>query len=205
MAFSANDGLLATGADDATCLVWQAPRRTARATARLEHATCERLWADLANADASRAHHAIAELVHCGDSAVAFLTERLRPPAPLDVQVVNRLLRHLDSPQFATRERAGGELQRLGAEVIPVLHRSMSQSGRSQEFAARVGALIETLAIPSHERLREYRSLEVLETIGSPGAQALLKTIGQGAATSRVAQIAAASAQRLGKRTHRAP
>lgn len=63
MAFSADDRLLATGADDATCLVWQAPQRTARATVRLEQATCERLWANLGDADASRAQQAIGELV----------------------------------------------------------------------------------------------------------------------------------------------
>lgn len=124
---------------------------------------------------------------------------------PLDTQLVNRLLRDVDSPHFATRERASRELQRLGAEVIPALRRSMSQANRSQELVSRLGALIESLAIPSHERLREYRAIEVLETIASPGAQALLKKIGGGAATSRVAQTAAASAERLARRAKRAP
>jgi RNA polymerase sigma factor (sigma-70 family) len=205
LAFSGDDRLLATAADDGTCLVWRAPPPIARESKPLPRETCERLWSNLGEADGSRVQAALAGLVHGGDSSVAFLTERLRPPAPLDKRLINQLLDDLDSRQFATRERAMTELRRLGEDVIPSLRRAMTEADHSAEFASRAGGLIEELALPSPDRLREYRALEALEYIGSSGAESLLKKIAEGAVTSQVARAAAASAERLAKRTKPRP
>lgn len=201
LVFSGDDRAAATAADDGTCLVWRSPRTAVEATRRLSRDTCERLWSNLREADGARAQRAITDLVRGADSSVAYLTERLRPPAPLDKRFINQLLDDLDSRQFATRERATAELRRLGEDVIPSLRKAMAQADRSPEFASRAGGLIEELALPSPDRLRDYRALEALEYIGSSGAQSLLKKIGEGAAMSQVARAAAASAERLAKRT----
>lgn len=203
MSFFSDGRLLATGGADTTCLIWDLRSLPRGMVAAHPAATAgyEKLWTALSDPDASRAQQAIAELICGRDATVAFLTNRLRPPAPLDEHLVNRLVADLNSPQFAARERATTELRRFGEDVLPQLRQAVAAANGTSDFSTRVGNLIDSLSNPSNERLREYRALEILEWIGTPAAQTLLKIIAHGAATSRIAREAAASMQRLSGRS----
>jgi hypothetical protein len=202
MMFSADGRRLATGGTDGTCLIWDTAtfvRGDISASAPPAKAY-EGLWTKLSHPEASEAQHAIAEMVRGGDACAAFLTQRLRVPSRLDEGAVKRLMADLDSPQFATRERASAELQRLGEDVTPLLRQALMRPQASEEFQSRVAGIFNSFAVPSDERLRDYRAVEVLEYIGSPAAEALLRRIGDGAATSSLGRAAAESAKRLAKR-----
>jgi hypothetical protein len=57
----------------------------------------------------------------------------------------------------------------------------------------------------SPERLRQWRALEALEGIGTPGACQVLRQVGEGAPGARLTQEAKASLQRLAKRAMARP
>ena len=64
----------------------------------------------------------------------------------------------------------------------------------------RVEACLDKLPTRSGERLRVWRVIQVLEGIGTPEAQGVLKTLAEGAPASRLTQEAKASLERLAKR-----
>ena len=59
--------------------------------------------------------------------------------------------------------------------------------------------MLEKSATWSGARLRVWRVIQVLEGIGTPEAQAALKTLADGAPASRLTQEARASLERLAK------
>ena len=71
----------------------------------------------------------------------------------------------------------------------------------SPEVRRRVDQLLEKLDLAkSPQRLQGLRTVEVLEHIGTPEAQAVLKSLAQGAPEARLTQEAKAGLDRLVKR-----
>ncbi|MGH7226524.1 MAG: WD40 repeat domain-containing protein, partial [Gemmataceae bacterium] len=82
LAFSPDNQRLASGLRDGTALVWDvavACRAVRPEARRLHRKELEALWADLADADALKAHRAIASLIAGGNDAAGMLKGRLRP------------------------------------------------------------------------------------------------------------------------------
>ena len=160
----------------------------------------EALWTDLGSEDAPRGYRAICSL-RAGTQALAFFRERLRPAPPADSGRVARLIADLDDERFAVREKATTELEKLGKEIEPALHKAL-QGKPSLEVRRRIDRLLEKLesAAPSPEQLRLLRALEVLEHIGTPEARELLRTLAKGASGARLTQEAKASLDRLANR-----
>ena len=80
--------------------------------------------------------------------------------------------------------------------------RKALESDPSPEARRRIGKLLDALAGPvtAGEALRVLRAVEVLEYIGTPEAQAVLKELAQGAPEARLTQEAKAALDRLAKR-----
>jgi HEAT repeat protein len=109
---------------------------------------------------------------------------------------IEELLRALDSDQFAVREKAGGELAKLGEATIPALRKAL-ESGPQPDARKQVQALLDALAGWSPERLRGLRAVEALEHAGTPEAQTLLRELAAGAPGARLTDEAQAALGRL--------
>jgi HEAT repeat protein len=156
------------------------------------------LWEELAR-DAVTAHRACWTLVSDGNLAVRFLGERLRPISSASPGHLARLIADLDSDDFGMREKASRELAKLREVAEPPLRQTLAEPP-SAEVRRRVGGLLERLEPAAGERLREARSIAVLEDIASPEARRVLQALAAGAPEARLTQEAKAALGRLAVR-----
>jgi hypothetical protein len=162
----------------------------------------ETLWADLAGGNPRKAHDAVWALVATPDKAVAFLQQRLKPAAPVNIAQVRQLVANLDSSQYSLREAATAELQALrdADETKTILRRALAGKP-SPEASRRIERLLlnPDILVPG-EVLRGARAAEILERIGTAEARRLLALLAEGARNSRLTREAIASLQRLDRK-----
>jgi RNA polymerase sigma factor (sigma-70 family) len=169
-------------------------------------AEAEKLWADLAGEDAARAYAAIHKLAASPNVAVPFLRKHLPPVPAADEKRVARLIADLDSDDFATRQRASGDLEKLGERALPAYRRalegkpSLETRRRLEDLQRRAYAAWWDV---SGERLRSLRAIEALEMAGTEEARDVLKTLAAGAEGTRLTQEATAALKRLIRRAGR--
>jgi len=166
----------------------------------------EPLWDDLASGDSRKAHQAVTALSTAPPQATALLRQHLRPAAAADARRIARLIADLDSSEFAVRQQASNELEKLGNPIVPALEHALTGQP-SPEVRNRVKQLLDKLqsAAGQPEQLRLLRAIEVLEAIGTADAGAVLQTLAKGAPGARLTQEAQAAWQRLGKRSAATP
>ena len=164
------------------------------------------LWTNLAGSDAAKAGQAIWRLTAAPGESVPFLKERLHAAQPADPQRLASLLSELDSDQFAVRDKASRELQKLKDLAEPALRKALEKSP-PPEARRRLDKLLAEVEgdIPSGERLRGLRAVEFLEHIATPEARDLLQKLADGAPGARLTREAKAALDRLAKRSTRAP
>ncbi len=208
LAFSPDGTKLASAQDDSTTLIWDvsaARRQLARSD--LAAKDLERLWTDLRDTDAVKAHAALWTLAAAPQQAVPFLKEHLHPVPRVSPDRLQQLIADLDADEFARREQASRELAKLGSEAEPAL-RKARESKPSLEVRRRVDALLEDLACQTEmtpDALRHIRAIQVLEQIGSPEARNILKSLAQGAPAAPATRDAAAAWDRLNCRAGGSP
>jgi RNA polymerase sigma factor (sigma-70 family) len=194
------DGLrLASGSADHTLLIWDLG---SGAKGRLTPKELDVLWAALGGDNAAAAYRAIRTLATVPDQAVSLLKERVEPSAGVKAERVQALLADLDSEQFAVRQRATTELEKLGSGAGPLLRKALVEQGSSLEVRRRVEqvlAKLDGVRLWGTE-LRTVRAVEVLERIGSPEARQVLQTLAEGNREARPTQEAQASLERLNRR-----
>src|SRR5207249_411613 len=102
--------------------------------------------------------------------------------------------------EFAVREKAAGELAKLGEAAEPALRKALSGKP-SAETARQVERLLARLeGMSSAPLLRGLRSVEVLEGIGTDEARRLLEKVAQEAPSPRLVRDAKAALERLARR-----
>jgi WD40 repeat protein len=199
LAFTPDGRRLLSTSSDRTGLVWDV--RLA-AGAKPAAGSVDDLWETLADTKAERAFQALARLAAEPDRAVALVRARLKPArVPLDAEL-DRLVVELDSAQFAVRQKAAAELDRLGDTAVAGMASRLPKA-RSLELRRRVEQFLDKYDrdLPPPERLREGRALELLESIGTAEARAVLRDLATGSPAMRLTQDAAGSLRRLERKT----
>jgi RNA polymerase sigma factor (sigma-70 family) len=200
LAFSPDGTMLVSGGSDASALVWDVTGRLERERTpapALTDAQLDALWTDLAGVEADVVYQAMCRLRQSPREAVALLRKQV-PPVPIaDAQRLSAWLRDLDSNQFAIREKAKQELEKLGEAAEPALRKAL-EAQPSAEVRQRVTQLLERL--DGQEQLRQSRALEVLEWIGNQETLKTLRTLAEGAPEAVLTQQAKRSLVRLARR-----
>jgi WD40 repeat protein len=194
VAFAPDGRSFITGMDNGSALVWPVTTGSPASASRPDY---DRLWAGLADKDASRAYQAVWNLATMPEPAVAFLTTKLRPAAAPDAERIRRLIADLDGDRFAVREAALKELQGLGNETRLSLRRALEGSA-GPEARRRIQQLLDGpdgLANTPEER-RGLRAVAALEMIGTKEARGLLEKLSRGAADALQTREAQASLRR---------
>jgi hypothetical protein len=187
LAFSGDSRRLASTSWDSTVLIWDlAGPPTSENT--------EKCWADLAGADARRAQEAVWKLARDPGKSLSLLRDRLHPVKPVSREQLERWIQELDSDQFAVREKATTQLQKLGELAEPALRRILEGKPTLEQRRRIEPMLAELDAKPSSGKaLRSLRAVRVLEYAGTVEARRLLRELAggaEGAALTRQAQAA---------------
>ncbi len=160
-----------------------------------------RWWTDLKSSDGSEAYRTMGLLAAASKESVPFLNEHLRPVEGLPRRKISQLIASLDSDQFAERENAQRELEKLQDLAEEKLAKALARKP-SLEARKRMELLLEKSdLLKNPERLRALRAIEVLENIGTSEAKRTLQRLADGAPEAQQTREARASLERFGKRT----
>jgi WD40 repeat protein len=183
LAFSGDGRLLAVAASDGTIAVWEAGRASRGRAAVLPPARLERLWADLASAEAGVGWRAVRALAEAPTASIPFLAGRIRAPLMPNARQIGRLIAALDSDEFEERQRAFAELRRLGQHAEELLRRELARRPPLEVHrqVERLLARLERKPL-SASPLRLVRAVEALEASRSAEARALLKKLARSSA-----------------------
>jgi hypothetical protein len=160
----------------------------------------EQLWKQLAS-DGNQASDAVETLAGVPEQAIPFLNARLRAvQAPAVEKKIAMLITRLDDKNFSVREKATGELEKLGPEPFPQLRRSLDQP-ISLEVRYRIKHLLEKLKIAklTADQKRLQRTLLVFELIATVEGRQVLEEVAKGSAGAWLAPEAQASLKRLAR------
>ncbi len=204
LAFSPDSKILASAAGDTTILLWDIAdwsRELQAPAGELPAKEIDSLWADLAGEDAAKAFQGICKLTGTPRQAIPLLRARLRPAAPVDIQKIRKWVADLDSDDFAVRQQAERELEKLGELAVPALSKLKAEPP-SLETRRRAERLLErvTAQALTAEQLRLVRALEVLEQINTAEARRLLEELAKGAPGALLTREAQAALERLARR-----
>jgi Tol biopolymer transport system component len=161
----------------------------------------KRCWTDLGSIDGEEAYRAMGQLATVSQESVPFLNGQLRPVESVSTRKVLQLIGSLDSDQFAERDNAQRELEKLHELAEEELRKALERKP-SPEARSRIDHLLGKLdELKNPVQLRALRAIEVLENIGTSEAKRVLQRLAEGAPEAQQTREARASLERLGKRT----
>jgi WD40 repeat protein len=198
LAFSADGKALASGASDTTALVWDLAVSAAPAPAAdLTQQELAALRTDLSETDAAKGLKAMQRLAGARQT-VAWLREQLKPAPGVEARRLEQLIGELGSNDFAVRQKAHEELEKLGELAGPALRKAIAAKP-SLDVQQRIDSLLAKLGQVelTTPQLQAIRAVEVLEHIGTPEAVQLLTALAKGAPGARLTREAEAALQRL--------
>ncbi len=202
LAFTANGRRLVSGSRDSTMLVWNvaAPRQRGEPAKAPNAAAVAAAWDKLAGSAAKAGFEAVRLLVEAPDAAVPLLRERLRPAAPVNIKHLQQRIRDLDSDSFDTRQAATAALEQGGGHAEQAVRQAL-RTQPSLEARRRLQAILRKLSgTTTPETLRTRRAVWALEWIGTPQAEAVLRTLAAGSPGAWQSQDARAALERLQRR-----
>jgi hypothetical protein len=194
--------------DNARLLRWllasshQRRQRIASLGRPLSSAEVERYWVALAGTDPEAAADAVGYLAStpaADRQTIHFLREHLKAAPLADLKRLRLLIADLDSDEFAVREKAQRELERLGEDAAPALRKAL-ESKPSLEARRRMESILKKPRALPPETLQALCAVEVLENIGTPDARELLESLAEGAPEASLTLKAKASLERLAQK-----
>lgn len=196
IAFSPDGRTLAASSSDAPIYIWdflglpQPPRPVTPTDLDLA-------LENLASSDAKVAFQSICRLVAVRSVAVELLLkQRMTPAALVQSKDVQDLIRQLDSPRFADRQKAVSELEKLGDRAAAEL-RTAIKKPLTAEVRQALQRLLDLIDAGTPETLRAIRAVEVLEHIATPAAREHLKALAAGQPGAEPTVAATAALKRL--------
>jgi RNA polymerase sigma factor (sigma-70 family) len=205
LAYSLDQGLLATGGADTTVLLWDTIPILARTTVAEQNDLPKDqalLWNDLGSADALRGVTALRAFRAEGEKSVALLQERfLTPDKPFGSDAQRRLIVQLEHADYKVRASAFAEVKKNPRVAEPVL-REAYRNTTDEIFRLRLRTFLnelesEDLIVALNERLRERRVVFLLEMMASPEARKLLTTLAHEAKSEHLRSAASAALERM--------
>lgn len=195
--FTPDGKSLITGSADTTALVWDVSKMLPASVAAPTAAEVQTLWADLGSPDSARAYQAARSLAASPKQAVPFLADRLKNVVLGDPKQIGQLLQAMTSNDFAERQKAEAELERIGPVADVALEKALSNSP-SLDLRKRLESLREKLVGPlkAAETLQVIRAIETLEATATPEARQALDNIARQAREPWVAREAKVSRER---------
>jgi Anaphase-promoting complex subunit 4 WD40 domain len=200
IAFSPAGDLLATGSEDTSLLLWNT--NPSGGDDKVDDK--EQLWSDLAAVDAVRAYRSVSVLARTPGVA-DFFKSRLRPVQPIEPDRLQRILKDMESTNFAKRQKANLELKSVIGTAHAAVREAVKQTLDADLKRQLESALTEydqraiTLPELSAQELQEKRAVEVLERARTKEAGALLRELAAGLRDAELTRDAAAALARLEK------
>jgi hypothetical protein len=162
----------------------------------------DELWGDLGRDESGKGLKAVWTLIAGGKDATPFLKEHLKPAeGNTDSDRIARLIKDLDADDFAAREKASKDLEKVIKAAAPALKAELARDP-SPEVKRRLQKLLEnaTPAPPTPEELRANRAVDVLEEVGTPEAKEVLQKLAKGDGAAELTLRAKAALERMDKK-----
>ncbi len=203
VAFSADGRTLYSASSDTTALAWDVTGMSVDGKLSQSPANAAQLqgaWQELAVDDVGKGHLAVWRLVASRES-VQLLGQQVYL---VDPKKVDQLFRDLSSDNFPVREKATQELEKYGRWMEGRLLAAL-EDPPTLEVRRRLERMLNILKVAGamtlkQERLRMYRTMTVLEQVGTAEARKVLEDLTRGAPEIELQREAELSLLRLQKR-----
>jgi hypothetical protein len=203
VAYSPDGRYALSGGDDRTMRLWRLPDPEPLPRVKLTERQLGALWTDLASDEGATAFAAARLLRADPARSVPFLREHIQPKeGGPDEKKLQQLVTELDAEEFAKREAAMKELERLGGQAESALRAALA-AAPSAELRRRAEQLLNLLGKGrplTPEQQRDRRAVRVLEQAGTPDAHKLLKALAKDSRRWWTAQEAREALERLDRR-----
>jgi RNA polymerase sigma factor (sigma-70 family) len=205
LAISPDGRRIATVGEKGGAIVWDLTRdeKPLPKDFKLTEATLASSWADLGSDEGGKAYAALRMLRADPARSVPFLQERLKPGAERpDEKKIKQWIADLDAEEFATREKASKELEKLGKQAEDIMRQALA-AGPQLEAQKRLEKLLKLLGEDrplSTDQQRDVRAVRILEQSGTPEARTLLESLAKESRGWWVTQEAKSALQRLEQR-----
>jgi WD40 repeat protein len=162
---------------DGTALLWDlgpALPEHRKEAEMISKTDVNRLWNDLASANASEAYRAIWRLIDA-PSVMPSLIDHLKEPADPEYKKARNLIALLDDNSFKVRENAQKQLENQGISALQAIRDAQGQKNSPEvnHRLERLASRFPPTELPAHT-LRRLRAIQILEKVGSPEARKFL-------------------------------